>query len=66
VIGGLGAAEVVDDLRRVSPGIRVVLSTGYARGEGAAKRQGWDATLDKPYKLDDLRGALESALAAAR
>jgi signal transduction histidine kinase/ActR/RegA family two-component response regulator len=71
IAGGAGAFEIADHLRRVSPGIRLVLSTGYARRPAAigAKEPGWDATLDKPYRLEDLRGALEQALekpAAAR
>jgi signal transduction histidine kinase/ActR/RegA family two-component response regulator len=62
VIGGLGAADIVDDLRRVSPGIRVVLSTGYALTDAEAKKHAWDATLDKPYTLQHMRAAIERAL----
>ena len=59
VVGGLGAAEIAQDLRRVSPDMRLVLSTGYAH---AGAGRDWDATLHKPYTLRDLSLALERAL----
>jgi signal transduction histidine kinase len=61
VTGGQGAAEIVDDLRRTAPGIRVVLSTGYAGADEGGKERRWDATLDKPYSLQEMRGAIERA-----
>jgi len=63
VTGGLGASDIVNELRRASPGIRVILSTGYARGGAEEQGLGWDATLDKPYTLQEMRGAVERALA---
>jgi signal transduction histidine kinase/CheY-like chemotaxis protein len=62
VTGGAGAFEIADTLRQTSPGIRLVLSTGFARRPATGKEPGWDATLDKPYRLDDLRNALAQAL----
>jgi DNA-binding NtrC family response regulator len=63
VVGGLGAAEIVDDLRRASPGIRVILSTGYARDAAGMDEGAWDASLPKPYLLESLEEALAQALA---
>jgi signal transduction histidine kinase/CheY-like chemotaxis protein len=64
VTGGAGAFEIASTLRQTSPGIRLVLSTGYARRPVDGREPGWDATLDKPYRLDDLRSALAQALHA--
>jgi len=59
IVGGRSGLEIAPDLRRISPGTRLVASSGYAAGEATA---GWDATLPKPYKLADLSAALERAL----
>jgi signal transduction histidine kinase len=59
VVGGLGAADVAAALRRASPGIRLMLTTGYIH-EGAG--EGWDAELPKPYTLDSMVAGLDSAL----
>jgi CheY-like chemotaxis protein len=59
IVGGLGAAEIAGDLRSACPGIRIVISTGYARdGDGGE----WDARLQKPFGVQDLSIAVESAL----
>jgi DNA-binding NtrC family response regulator len=65
VVGGLGAAEIVEDLRAASPGIRVILSTGYACARGGAEHQNlrWDAILAKPYMLEALEETLDRVLA---
>jgi signal transduction histidine kinase/CheY-like chemotaxis protein len=65
VVGGLGGAEVLDELRRISPGTRMLLSTGYAGKYAAGAggfEQGWDGSLSKPYALGDMKEALASAL----
>jgi CheY-like chemotaxis protein len=66
VVGGLGGADVVDELRRVSPGIRAIISTGYAGKMGAeagtAAARTWDASLGKPYTLEGMTDALARAL----
>jgi signal transduction histidine kinase/CheY-like chemotaxis protein len=58
VVGGLGGAEIADDLRRECPGIRLIVSSGYAADGG----DGWDARLPKPYSLEDLAAAVTRAL----
>jgi signal transduction histidine kinase/CheY-like chemotaxis protein len=61
IVGGLGGADIAEDLRRASPEIRLVVSSGYAP-EGT--EGGWDGRLHKPYRINDLAKALEAALAA--
>lgn len=63
VVGGLGAAEIAADLRQVSPGTRLILSTGYAHSRVG---EGWDGMLGKPYDLVALREAIARALASRR
>ena len=53
----------MEELRRVSPGIRVVLSTGYAKGDDRERKLEWDATLAKPYAIEAMEEALALALA---
>ena len=59
VVGGLGAADIAADLRRISPGTRLVLSTGYAHSRAG---EGWDGTLGKPYDLETLRETIARAV----
>jgi signal transduction histidine kinase len=58
VVGGLGGADIADDLRRECPDIRLIVSSGYALDGGT----GWDARLPKPYNLEDLAAAATRAL----
>jgi CheY-like chemotaxis protein len=58
IIGGRGGAEIADELRLASPGIRLVAASGYANDT----HNGWDAQLRKPFRLLDLSHALEEAL----
>ena len=55
VVGGLGGFEVAEELRSASPGIRLVAASGYV----AQGRQGWDAQLQKPYRLLELSCTLK-------
>jgi signal transduction histidine kinase len=59
IVGGLGAADIKEQLRHASPGIRLFLTTGYEH-EGAGEE--WDGQLPKPYTLRTMIAALETAL----
>jgi len=59
VVGGLGAAEIALDLRRITPATRLVLSSGFAPD---ASPSDWDAFLQKPYTASELSAALQQAL----
>jgi signal transduction histidine kinase/ActR/RegA family two-component response regulator len=66
IAGGLGGADIADDLRRESPGIRLVASSGYApEDEGEDEAERWDAVLPKPYQSGDIAEAIERALRSA-
>jgi len=56
--GGQGAGDIDTELRRVSPTTRLVLSSGYTAAAAEAGR--WDAMLEKPYTLDQVRNTLNA------
>ncbi len=60
--------DLVRELRRLRPGLRVLVATGYGEAD-LARRFGDEpvpAMLPKPYDVTDLRAALEGLLAAGR
>jgi CheY-like chemotaxis protein len=60
--------ELVRELRRLRPGLKVLVATGYGEAD-LARRFGDEpapAMLSKPYDVTDLRTALEGLLAAGR
>ncbi len=65
VIGGRGGAEIAPELRRLHPGMRLVVSSGYSRDPSALDRHalGWNGLLNKPYSLRALEKVLTAALA---
>jgi CheY-like chemotaxis protein len=52
------------ELKRLVPEVRVVLSSGYSESEATLrfKAQGLAGFVQKPYRLAQLKAALESAL----
>jgi two-component system CheB/CheR fusion protein len=63
--GGLSGYEVADNLRKLNPGIKVLLTTGY---DGAGRKSEPEATenfkvLEKPYTRAELARAVAEALA---
>jgi two-component system, cell cycle sensor histidine kinase and response regulator CckA len=62
----MSGVEVARSLRRLDPGVRIVLMTGYAE-EDARRRfaeMGVAAFLQKPFTLGDLAGAMQLVLGA--
>jgi signal transduction histidine kinase/CheY-like chemotaxis protein len=61
----LGGREVFEELRRIRPGVRVVLSSGYDREETVRRfgAEGISGFLQKPYTMTDLAEKLSTALA---
>jgi PAS domain S-box-containing protein len=67
VAEGLGGLETARRLRVAHPGLRLVVSSGYASGSVLAdfRAHGFASVLPKPYRPEDLAAALAEALAAA-
>lgn len=58
---GLGGREAVAALRRLDPGVKAVVSSGYSNDPVMSRFRdyGFDGVVSKPYKLVDLKNALE-------
>lgn len=62
--GGMGGLEVIDHLRRVDPGIKAIVSSGYADDPIMAeyKKYGFSGVVSKPYKIDKLLEVLHQVI----
>lgn len=61
VMPDMGGGETFDRLRRIDPGVRVLLSSGYSL-DGEAKEilnRGCSGFIQKPFRLSDLSDALD-------
>jgi PAS domain S-box-containing protein len=61
---GVGGQDAVHTLRKLAPGIRCIASSGYTDHPAMLdyRAYGFVAAIPKPYKLEELRKALETAL----
>ncbi|MFZ5494278.1 MAG: ABC transporter substrate-binding protein [Verrucomicrobiota bacterium] len=64
VPGGMGGREAMEHLRRLDPGVRVIVSSGYSRDPVMANHRahGFKAVLPKPYGLQQLRKTINDVL----
>jgi CheY-like chemotaxis protein len=64
VPGGMGGREVIQRLREIEPNVRAIVSSGYSSDPILANhaRFGFKAVLTKPYRVDNLKSALERVL----
>ena len=64
VKGGMGGREAVKDLRRMNPGVRAIVSSGYFNDPVLTSYEayGFCGAMPKPYQKDDLEKALSKAL----
>ncbi len=67
VPGGMGGKEAISRLRRLHPGARVVVSSGYSNDPIMAnhKDYGFDAVVQKPVDLGDLAETLRALVPRA-
>lgn len=63
---GLGGVEVVQSLTDLDPGVVAIASSGYSNDPVMAEpgKYGFKGVLQKPYTVEKLKSALQSALAA--
>ncbi len=64
VPGGMGGREAMAELRRIDPGVRAIVSSGYSRDPVMAnyRLHGFRAVLPKPYGLEQLRKTMNDVL----
>ncbi len=60
----LGGVETFEELRRIDPDIRVILSSGFNEQDATSRfaGSGLAGFIQKPYELDQLRDALRMAM----
>jgi CheY-like chemotaxis protein len=61
---GLGAGDLFERMRSAAPAARFLLASGYTRDEvvqGILDR-GCNGFIQKPFRLEDLKGALDALL----
>lgn len=64
VPGGMGGRETFDELRKIDPGVRAIVSSGYADDLVIANYtgQGFSAVLLKPYNVKEVSDTLYSVI----
>jgi|GEM_PF-331179 len=62
--GGMGGLETLQQLLKMDPNVRAVVSSGYSDDAATAnyEKQGFKSFLKKPYNVDDLRKVLDNML----
>ena len=63
----LDGLKTLAEIRRLRPGVKVVLTSGYDGGDFASRyaNEGFDAFLQKPCKLEDLAALAQQMCATA-
>jgi len=66
VQGGMGGRETIEKLREMDPGVTAVVSSGYSNDPIMLEfgRYGFKGALPKPYKIEEVRRALEGVSAS--
>jgi len=64
VPSGLGGKETIEQLRKLDPDVKAVVSSGYTDDPAVLdfSDHGFDEKLTKPYKIHDLKNILEQLM----
>jgi PAS domain S-box-containing protein len=64
VPGGMGGIETIEELMKLNPGIKAVVSSGYATDPVMSeyRKYGFKAVINKPYKATTMRDVLDELL----
>jgi CheY-like chemotaxis protein len=64
VPGGWGGVEALAEMRKIDPGVRAIVSSGYSSNAVMAnyRASGFRGVLAKPYGLDDFERVLREVL----
>ncbi len=62
--GGLGGIETLKIIKKIDPGIKTIVSSGYSQNISGEdfKSQGFDGSLSKPFTYDEIYKAVEKVL----
>ncbi len=63
--GGMGGKDAVQEILKVDPEANVIVASGYSNDPVLTNYQqyGFKAAISKPFKLAELKGILDTALA---
>jgi DNA-binding NarL/FixJ family response regulator len=66
ICNGMGGDEAVREIKKLDPQARVIATSGHLKHPAMLDHRffGFDATVEKPYKLDKLKLAIESVVSA--
>ncbi|MDA8390036.1 MAG: ATP-binding protein [Gammaproteobacteria bacterium] len=64
VAGGMGGEHCLAELKKIRPGVRALVATGYSTDPVVARFRdyGFVGAIQKPYRLDDLASIMASVL----
>ena len=62
---GLGGREILAEIRRLRPDVKVIITTAYSRETATASLDGYDgwAFIQKPYRVAEVISMLQESLA---
>lgn len=62
--GGMGGKEAIQKLRKIDPGAKAIVSSGYSDDRVLSKFEeyGFCGAVTKPYKIDDLAEIIHKAV----
>ena len=68
VPGGMGGREAIEQLRRIDPGVKAIVSSGYSSDPVLAnyRAYGFRGMVAKPYKIDDFTRVLREVMRGSR
>lgn len=64
VSSGLGGKETIEQLRKIDPQVKAVISSGFSQDPAVHdfSSYGFNAKLTKPYKIHELKNILEQLM----
>jgi CheY-like chemotaxis protein len=64
ILGGMGGKEAIDELRKIDPEVKAVVSSGYAGDPILSnyRKFGFKGVLIKPYNIEELKNILKEVL----
>ena len=62
--GGMGGKEAIQKLKKIDPGVKAIVSSGYSNDPVLAnfKKFGFSAVLSKPYKIETLSSIVNEVI----
>jgi len=68
VPGGMGGREAIDQLRRIDPGVKAIVSSGYSSDPVLSnyRAYGFRGMVAKPYKIEDFTRVLREVMRGTR